>query len=228
MIPGLCSDAAVWRRTIAALDGKIDCLVGDTLSDVTLEGMARRILAQAPDRFALAGVSMGGMVALELMRIAAHRVTRLALIDTSARPDSFGRGVHRRLANLYVGMTRDFQRTAERSLKSLVHPSTPEDVRGELVGMSVRVGAQAYIRQNLAVVGRSDLRPILPTIGIPTIVVVGKEDRVTPVHLSYELQKLVPESILHVIPDCGHLPPIEKPHAMAALLLVFITPTLGR
>jgi len=136
--------------------------------------------------------------------------------------------VHRRLANLYVGMTRDFQRTAERSLKSLVHPSTPEDVRGELVGMSVRVGAQAYIRQNLAVVGRSDLRPILPTIGIPTIVVVGKEDRVTPVHLSYELQKLVPESILHVIPDCGHLPPIEKPHAMAALLLVFITPTLGR
>lgn len=70
MIPGLCSDATVWHRTIAALDGKVDCLVGDTLSDVTLEGMARRVLAQAPDRFALAGLSMGGMVALEIMRIA--------------------------------------------------------------------------------------------------------------------------------------------------------------
>ncbi len=224
MIPGLCSDATVWDRTIAALDGKIDCLVGDTLSDVALEGMAHRILAQAPDRFALAGMSMGGMVALELMRIAARRVTRLALIDTSARPDSFWRGMHRRLANLYVGMTSGFQRTAERSLKSLVHPSTPEDVRGELVGMSIRVGPQAYIQQNLAVLARCDLRPVLSTIDIPTIVVVGKEDRVTPVHLSYEIQNLVRESKLHVIPECGHLPPIEKPHQVAALLSAFITP----
>ena len=132
--------------------------------------------------------------------------------------------MYRRLANLYVGMTRDFQRTAERSLNSLVHPSAPEDVRDELVGMSVRVGPQAYVRQNLAVIARSDLRPVLSTIDIPTIVVVGKEDRVTPVHLSCEIQNLVPESKLHVIPDCGHLPPIEKPHEVAALLSAFITP----
>jgi pimeloyl-ACP methyl ester carboxylesterase len=224
MIPGLCSDATVWHRTIAALDGKIECLIGDTLSDITLEGMARRILAQAPDRFALAGVSMGGMVALELMRIAAPRVTRLALIDTSARPDSFGRGVYRRFANLYVGMTRDFQRTAERSLKSLVHPSTPEEVRSELVGMSVRVGPQAYVRQNRAVLARSDLRPVLSTIDIPTIVVVGEEDRVTPVHLSHEIQNLIGGSKLHTIPDCGHLPPIEKPHQTAALLSALVMP----
>jgi pimeloyl-ACP methyl ester carboxylesterase len=222
MIPGLCSDATVWRRTIAALDGKIDCLIGDTISDVTLEGMARRILVQAPDRFALEGVSMGGMVALEIMRIAARRVTRLALIDTSARPDSLGRGVYRRLANLYVGMTRDFQRTAERSVKSLVHPSTPEDVRRELVGMSALVGPQAYMRQNRALMARPDLRPVLSTIDIPTIVVVGREDRVTPVPLSHEIQSLIPESKLHVIPDCGHLPPIEKPHKVAGLLLAFM------
>ena len=85
LVPGLGSDAAVWRRTITALGDDVHCLVGDTLSDDTLVGMAHRILDQAPQSFALAGVSMGGMVALEIMRSAPERVTRLALVDTSAR-----------------------------------------------------------------------------------------------------------------------------------------------
>lgn len=218
MIPGLCSDATVWRRTIAALGGTLHCQVGDTLSDSTLAGMAQRILAQAPPRFALAGVSMGGMVALELMRLAPERVTRLALIDTSARPDRFMRRMYRRLANGYVRLGRDFQRTAEGSLKALVHPLAPADVRRELVEMSVRVGPQAYIRQNRAVLARADLRPILASIRIPTLVLVGRQDRVTPPYLSYEIQHLIAGARLQVIPDCGHLPPIEKPDEVAALL----------
>jgi len=86
LIPGLGSDGAVWRRTIAALDGKADCRVGDTLSDETLADMARRILSQAPKSFALAGVSMGGMVALELIKIAPERVSRLALVVRTRGP----------------------------------------------------------------------------------------------------------------------------------------------
>jgi pimeloyl-ACP methyl ester carboxylesterase len=93
LIPGLGSDGAVWRRTIAALDGKIDCRVGDTLSDATLASMARRILHQAPKSFALAGVSMGGMVALELIKIAPERVSRLALVDTNAARHSWSESV---------------------------------------------------------------------------------------------------------------------------------------
>jgi pimeloyl-ACP methyl ester carboxylesterase len=218
MIPGLCSDAAVWNRTIAALGGKVRCLVGDTLSDETLEGMARRVLSQAPDRFALAGVSMGGMVALELLRIAPQRVTRLALVDTNARPDTLGGRMYRRLANLYVGIAGNFERLAEGSLRSLVHPSAPEDVRRELVEMSVRVGPKAYVRQNRAVLARRDLRGILPTVSIPAAVIVGEEDKVTPVGLSREIHGLLPGSTLEVIPACGHLPPIERPDVVAAAL----------
>jgi pimeloyl-ACP methyl ester carboxylesterase len=219
MIPGLGSDAAIWQRTIAALDGAVDCLVGDTLSDETLHGMAQRILDQAPETFALAGVSMGGMVALQMLRIAPHRVTRLALIDTNARRDTMMRKTVRYLSNFAAAIAPDFDKLSRRSVSSLVHPSTSEDVRTEIARMGARVGAECYIRQTRAVAARKDLRPILRSITVPTAVVVGAADTVTPVKLSQEIHDLTPRSTLHIIPDCGHLPPIEKPADLAVILL---------
>jgi pimeloyl-ACP methyl ester carboxylesterase len=218
MIPGLGSDAAVWRRTIAALNNEVNCLVGDTHNDRSLRGMAQRILGQAPATFALAGVSMGGMVALEMMKIAPERVTRLALIDTNARADAMARKAYRYLANV-VAITGDFERLSARSVKSMVHPSAPDDVRAELAEMGARVGARTYIRQNRAVAARTDLRPVLQRIAVPTAVIVGSDDRLTPIELSREIHDLTPGSTLHVIPDCGHLPPIEKPAALGGILL---------
>ena len=180
--------------------------------------MARRILDAAPDKFALAGVSMGGMVALELMKIAPSRVTRLALVDTNARPDSVTRKVSRFVANLVVGLNGDFRPLAKRSIPSLVHPVTSDDVNAEIIDMSLRVGAPTYIRQNRAVRIHGDLRAVLPGIGVPTAVIVGRVDVLLPLEMSEEIHRLTPASTLHIIPDCGHLPPIEKPHAVADLL----------
>ena len=219
MVPGLGSDGAIWERTIAALGGAADCSVGDTQGDASLRGMAQHILDHAPERFVLAGVSMGGMVALEMMRLAPQRVTRLALVDTNARPDPLAKKAYRHLANLVVAATGDFERLSRRNVGVLVHPSAPEDVRAELAEMGARVGARTYRRQNRAVALRKDLRSILPGIAVPTAVIVGADDRLTPVECSREIHELIPGSTLHVIPDCGHLPPIEKPATVAAILL---------
>ena len=137
LIPGLGSDGAVWRRTVVALGGRVECLIGDTLSDDTLAGWPVASWTRRRNA-SLSQASRWGMVALELMRLAPERISHLALIDTNTLPDTPGRKLYRRLANLAVGSARDFGRQAERSLGTLVHPNASEDVRAELVGMSVR------------------------------------------------------------------------------------------
>jgi pimeloyl-ACP methyl ester carboxylesterase len=218
MVPGLGSDAAVWARAIAALGPGYDCRVGDTLSDDSLAGMARRILADAPDRFALAGVSMGGMVAMTIMTIAPERVTRLALFDTNARADTPEAIARRRAVNAAMLAATDLRALAAPTIAYMVHPNTPRDVHDALSDMTLRVGAAAYARQNEAVAAREDLSPVLARIGVPTLVAVGADDLMTPVAMARGIADAIPTATLHVIPDCGHLPPIEKPAATAALL----------
>lgn len=218
MVPGLGSDAAVWQPTIAELASDVECQVGNTLSDDTLPAMAARILGNAPHRFALAGVSMGGMVALEIMRLAPERVTKLALFDTNARPDTPEQTARRRSTNAAMLGTADLATLAAPWIAYMVHPSAGQDVRAVLAEMTVRVGATAYVRQNEAIIARNDLRPVLASVSVPTIVVVGADDLMTPLDCSQEISDGIAGAILHIIPDCGHLPPIERPRVVADLL----------
>lgn len=218
LVPGLGSDGAVWRRTIAALAHEVECSVGDTLSDDSLPGMAARVLEAAPERFALAGVSMGGMVALEIMRAAPDRVTRLALADTNARPDTPEQAAYRRGVNQAMLATEHLARLSLPAIRAMVGRDADPSVHEELVAMTLRVGREAYVRQNKAVAARADLRPVLPTVQVPTLVVVGAEDSMTPVALSEEIRDAISGAELHVLPGCGHLPPIEQPQVMADLL----------
>jgi pimeloyl-ACP methyl ester carboxylesterase len=218
LIPGLGSNRIIWDRTIAFLPAGVRCRVADTLQDPRLPAMAERLLASAPSRFALAGVSMGGMVALEVMRIAPDRVTHLALFDTTARPDTRAQRAYRHLGNLVVSLMPSYDRLSERFLPMMVHPSNIDAVRLDMIAMARAVGPKTYVRQNRAVIARRDLRKAVAAIKVPTAVVVGRDDDMTPIALSAEIQAAVPNATLDVIAECGHLPPIEKPQATAALL----------
>ena len=224
MVPGLGSDATVWERTIEELGPGYECQVGDTLSDASLMGMAERVLDNAPDRFALAGVSMGGMVAMTIMRVAPERVTRLALFDTNAKADTPEQAARRRSSNAAMLAATDLRALAGPGIAYMVHPRAGQDVRDALASMTVRVGAAVYICQSEAVAARDDLFPALAGIAVPTIVVVGADDLMTPVAFSRAIADAIAGAELHVIPECGHLPPIEKPAATADLIRAWLRP----
>lgn len=218
LIPGLGSDAAVWSRTIDALGNDARCMVGDTLQDESLAAIAHRILAAAPERFVLAGLSMGGMVALEIMRMASDRVIGLVIIDSNAFPDTPEQADQRRrtIAALRGGV--DLRAAGQAGLGRLVHPDAEDNVKSEIVDMGVRVGADIYARQIEAVLHRDDQRPVLSTIDVPTMVISGADDAMIPLACARAIHAAIGGSVLRVIPNCGHLPPIEKPKDTAGLL----------
>lgn len=223
-LPGLLCDAALWRPQIDALADVVAPMVADLTLDDTIPAMARRVLASAPARFALVALSMGGYVALEILRQAPERVTRLALFDTSARADTPERADVRRagMASLergrFVGITRAL-------LETLVHPAhTSGPVAEALRTMAARVGRDAFLRQQRAILGRIDSRPGLGGIRVPTLVAVGDGDRLTPLRDAEEMVGLIPHARLHVFARCGHLPALEWPDETAALLRAWLRP----
>jgi pimeloyl-ACP methyl ester carboxylesterase len=222
LIPGLGSDYGLWEAQLRDLADIADMQVGDTVQDDSFPAIARHILDAAPERFALAGLSMGGYLSLEIMRQAPERVSRLALLDTSARPDTPEQTAGRRAA---VEATKQYDYTmlARMSLPGLIAADAPEPVRDAVVAMSVRVGPDVYARQQEAAAVRPDSRPLLPGFTVPTLIVVGAVDTLTPPALAEEMRDLIPGARLEVIAGAGHLPPIEKPDAVTAVLRAWLT-----
>ncbi|OAM76830.1 alpha/beta hydrolase [Devosia elaeis] len=210
-LPGLICDARLWRDIIDGFADTMAPMVADLRLDETIAAMASRTLAAAPPRFALAGLSMGGYVALEIMRQAPERVTHLALFDTSARPDNEERretrrkGIEMIAQGKFIGVSRGL-------LGSLVAPhhlGTP--LAEEVQAMSERVGGTVYIRQQKAIMDRVDSRPHLAAIDVPTLVGVGALDKMTPPELAEEMAAHIPGAKLVTFPDAAHLPTMENP-----------------
>ncbi|MDT9600129.1 alpha/beta fold hydrolase [Sphingosinicella rhizophila] len=218
LIPGLLCDAILWQAQVEGLADVAAAIVPDMTLDESVEVMAGRVLAAAPPSFALAGLSMGGYVAFEIMRQAPQRVTRLALLSTSASPDSAARATQRRRGIASVKHGR-FLGVTTRLLPQLVHTSRLDGPVAEAVqAMAGRVGGAAFLRQQQAILTRPDSRPTLAAIHVPTVVAVGDSDALIPPAEAEAIHRGISGSRLHVFPECGHLPTMERPEETSQLL----------
>ena len=222
LLPGLICDARLWRDVIDGLAGRVAPMVADLRLDDTIAAMATRTLAAAPPRFALAGLSMGGYVALEIMRQAPERVSHLALFDTSARADTEERRDTRRKGIEMIGQGK-FIGVSHGLLGQLVAPhhlGTP--VADEVQAMSERVGGDVYIRQQQAIMTRIDSVPFLKDIAVPTLVGVGALDKMTPPELAEEMAAGIAGAELMRVPDAAHLPTMENPGPVVEAMKVWL------
>lgn len=219
LLPGLLCDRALWRAQTEGLADVAEPWVADLTRDDSMVAMARRVLDAAPPRFALAGLSMGGYVAQQVVREAPERVTRLALLDTSARTDTPEQR-QRRLDLIALAERGEFKGVSDRLLPVFVHPDRLGDaaLTGAIKEMTQRVGKDAFLRQQKAIMGRIDSRPSLPRIACPTLVLVGREDVLTPPERHEEIAGLIPGARLETIEHCGHMSTMERPDAVNAAL----------
>jgi len=218
-IPGLLCDAALWQNQINHLKDIADCTVADTTGHDSINAIAGDILRAAPPQFALAGLSMGGYVALEIMRQVPERVLKLAIFDSSARADTPEQQERRRLLSS-MAYTGQFKGVTPRLLARLIHPDRLNDaaLTSTITAMTERVGREAFVRQQTATLNRIDSRPYLQNIACPTLVAGGRQDATTTPELFEEIAAGIVGSKLEIIEHCGHLSPLEQPEIVNALM----------
>lgn len=219
LVPGLNCSLRLYAPQLPALWQIGGVTVADHRRDDSIAGIARRILADAPPRFALAGLSMGGYIAFEIVRQAPSRVAGLALLDTSARPESPEQTL-RRKAQIDMARSGRFDEISEQMFAVLSRPAGLGDASMQQIirAMATDTGADAFIRQQSAIMGRADSRPTLACVRCPTLVVVGDEDKLTPPDLAVEIARGIPDARLEVIAECGHLSTLDQPERATALL----------
>lgn len=216
LLPGLLCDARLWQYQAAALAASAHVSVADLGDEDSIAAMASAVLAEAPaDEFALAGCSLGGYVALEILRQAPQRVLALALLDTSARPDT-DENSEARLQSIRLA-TVDFPAVIEGLLPKLLHPAHLDDpsLLEVIRAMANSQGAQVCIDQQRAMIGRVDSRPDLYRIACPTLVLCGSDDAITPPEVHREMADAIAGAQLTIIENCGHLSPLEQPDAVS-------------
>lgn len=220
LIPGLLCSARLYAEQIPVLWRFGPVMVADHRRDDTVAAIAARILAAAPPHFALVGLSMGGYLALEVMRQAPDRVARLALLDTNARGDA-PETSERRQRQIELAQNGRLGEIVDQQLPLFVH----RDRRGdasliEIVRlMAEETGAEAFVRQQRALMRRADLRPHLAAIHCPTLVLVGDGDELTPPTLAKEIAGSITGARLVVVPASGHLSTLEQPVAVNTALV---------
>jgi pimeloyl-ACP methyl ester carboxylesterase len=219
LLPGLACDAELWRDQVAALSPRYTVQVSDVHArHATLPQMAAALLAEHRGELLLCGTSMGGMLALEVLRQAPQRVRALALLASSARPDTAD------LIQLRSDAIRLFEQGRMREVlqANVAFAFDPADAAAlapDYLAMIERAGAAQLIAQNRAVMARADMRPLLPQVACPTLVVAGQSDLLTPPEHAQEMAARIPGARLELLPRCGHMLTWEQPQRVNALLI---------
>ena len=223
LVPGLVSSPRIYAAVAPALWRFGPVTVANHIRDGHMALIARRILAEAPPRFALAGHSMGGYIAFEIMRQAPERVARLALLNTQARPDT-PEATARRRGMMARAKGGEYRAVLDELFSGFVHPSRREDasLRQLVHDMGGDVGVEGFVRQQEAIISRPDSRPILAAIRCPTLVLSGDEDNTISNALSVEMADNIHNAKLVILPNCGHLPQVEQTQATADVLVEWL------
>lgn len=219
LLPGLPCDARLWAHQVEHLSYIADPVVADLTVADTMLGLAEAVLDQVPPGpFALAGLSMGGYCAFEILRLAPERVTKLALLDTSAHADTDEAKANRE--KLIAQAETDYDGVIEALLPKLLRPDYLNDdtIAGTVRAMAQAIGKDAFIRQQRAIMSRTDSRDSLAAIDCPTLVLCGREDAITPVAIHEELAAGIPGSTLEIVEHSGHFTPLERPQAVTEAL----------
>ena len=223
LVPGLLCTPRLYREQLEALWHFGPVTVADHTRDDSMTGIARRILSQAPPRFALVGLSMGGYVSFEILRQAPERVVKLALLNTNARPD-LSEQIEARKNQIVMAQSGRFDEIAGLLFPRFVAASRHGDRALEAIvrTMAAETGSAAFVRQQSAIMHRVDSRPGLGAIRCPTLIVGGEHDALMPPDRATEMAAGIPSARQLVVPDCGHLSTLEQPQALTRALTEFL------
>jgi pimeloyl-ACP methyl ester carboxylesterase len=229
LVPGLLCSPRLYTGQLPALWRFGPVTVACHHHDDSMAAIAGRILACAPPRFALAGLSMGGYLAFEIMRQAGHRVTRLALLNTTARADTPEQAQLRR-DQIALARAGRFAEVSDLLYQRWVRAARRGDrpLRDVISQMADETGSEAFARQQSAIMNRPDSRADLFAIDCPTLVVAGDSDDITTPEHAEEIADRVPRARLVVIPDCGHLSTLEQPAAVTQALVGWLSAPAGQ
>ena len=219
LVPGLLCDEALWSHQVRNLSDIAEITVTDEhkRSD-DMGAIAESIIRNSPPEFALAGLSMGGYIALEMVNRWPERIKKLALLDTSPYVDT---PEQRQQRYEMMDMARErFDEAISIILTIALHPERLDDreLTEAVSAMYRRVGPETFIRQQHAIMSRNDQVPALSNIPCPTCIVCGREDMLTPMNCSEEMLSRIPHAELVRIDDCGHMSTMERPEAVNEVL----------
>ena len=224
LVPGLLCSARLYAPQVPALWPFGPVTVADHRRDEEVGAIAARILSNAPPRFALAGLSMGGYIAFAMLRQAPERIVKLALLDTQARADTPEQTAGRE-TQIAMAQSGRFGEIPDLTIPRFLHRDRPNyaHLTALVRQMAEDTGPEAFVRQQRAIISRPDSRPLLGSIRCPTTVLVGADDVATPPALNKEIADGIPGAKLVVVPDCGHLSTLEQPEAVNAALVEWVS-----